>query len=77
MSNMLAGSGPSPVGGGNNDGPSPSLSGTLGVAPQAAPQQGATPSPNMLGAGAGSPQPGMLGQPKTPMVPRRRKCSWT
>ena len=73
MANRLAGAGPAPGGGGNNDGPSPAMMGTLGVAPQAAPQQGAMPAgQNMLGAaapGAAPPQRGMPGQPQAPLVP--------
>lgn len=56
--NRLAGSGPTPTGGGG-DGPAPGLSGTLGVAPQASPQQGAMPPQNMLAQG-GQPSPGMM-----------------
>jgi hypothetical protein len=56
--NRLAGSGPTPMSGGG-DGPSPGLSGTLGVAPQASPQ----PPQNMLSQG-GQPAPdGMPGMP--------------
>jgi hypothetical protein len=74
MSNRLAGSGPTTISG-NNDGPSPSLTGTLGVAPQAAPQQGAMPAQNMLSRGGGSAQQpaqapnGMPGGPQAPIVP--------
>lgn len=56
--NRLAGSGPTSTGGGG-DGPAPGLSGTLGVAPQASPQQGAMPPQNMLAQG-GQPSPGMM-----------------
>jgi hypothetical protein len=69
MGNRLAGSGPQP-GGNNNDGPSPSLTGTLGVAPQAAPQQRPTPQ-NMLSQG-GQPSPGGMPSPQgaqAPIVP--------
>lgn len=72
MANRLAGAGPAPGGGGNNDGPSPAMTGTLGIAPQAAPQQGAMPGQNMLGASPQAPQPqqgGMPGQPQAPVVP--------
>ncbi len=55
--NRLAGSGPTQMGGGG-DGPAPGLTGTLGVAPQAAPQQGAMPAQNMLSQG-GQAAPGM------------------
>jgi hypothetical protein len=73
MGNRLAGSGPQP-GGNNNDGPSPSLTGTLGVAPQAAPQQGAMPPQNMLSRGGGAQQNaqgpgGAPGGPPAPIVP--------
>jgi hypothetical protein len=72
MGNRLAGSGPQP-GGNNNDGPSPSLSGTLGVAPRAPPQQGAMPQ-NMLSRGGGAAQQpaqanGTPGGPQAPIVP--------
>jgi hypothetical protein len=72
MSNRLAGSGPTAISG-NNDGPSPSLSGTLGVAPRAPPQQGAMPQ-NMLSRGGGAAQQpaqanGTPGGPQAPIVP--------
>jgi hypothetical protein len=56
--NRPAGSGPTMMGGGG-DGPAPGLSGTLGVAPQAAPQQGALPAQNMLAQGGQAPPGGM------------------
>jgi hypothetical protein len=74
MGNRLAGSGPQP-GGNNNDGPAPHLSGTLGVAPQAAPQQGAMPPQNMLSSGGGGAQQpaqapnGAPGGSQAPIVP--------
>jgi hypothetical protein len=67
--NKLMGSGPSP-GGGNADGPSPAQSGTLGNAPQAAPQ---TAPSNMLAQGqpmpGGAPQGGSGPQDQQPLVP--------
>jgi len=74
MGNRLAGSGPTTISG-NNDGPSPSLSGTLGVAPQAAPHKGAGAPQNMLSQGVGSPPQnargpgGAPGGPQAPIVP--------
>jgi hypothetical protein len=72
MSNRLAGSGPTTISG-NNDGPSPSLTGTLGVAPQAAPQQGAMPQNMLSRGGGGAQQPaqanGAPGGPQGPIVP--------
>jgi hypothetical protein len=72
MSNRLAGSGPTTISG-NNDGPSPGLSGTLGVAPQAAPQQGPTPQNMLSRGGGGAQQPaqanGTPGGPQAPIVP--------
>lgn len=60
--NRLAGSGPTTISGGG-DGPAPGLTGTLGVAPQAAPQQGSAPAQNMLSQGGqaapGGISPGM------------------
>jgi hypothetical protein len=65
MGNRLAGSGPQP-GGNNNDGPSPGLSGTLGVAPQQSPAP-----QNMLSRGAGAAQqPAQAnGTPQASIVP--------
>ena len=65
--NRLAGSGPTMMGGGG-DGPAPGLSGTLGVAPQAAPQQGAMPAQNMLVQG-GQSQPGGMPPPQGAQAP--------
>src|ERR1700677_2022908 len=68
--NRLAGSGPTTIGGGG-DGPAPGLSGTLGVAPQAAPQQRPTPPQNMLAQG-GQQAPGRVPSPQgaqAPIVP--------
>ena len=73
MGNRLAGSGPQRSGN-NNDGPSPSLTGTLGVAPQAPPQRPA-PAQNMLSqCGGAAQQPaqapnGTPGGPQAPLVP--------
>jgi hypothetical protein len=73
MSNRLAGSGPTTISG-NNDGPSPSLTGTLGVAPRAPPQQGAMPQNTLSRGGGGGPQQpaqanGTPGGPQAPIVP--------
>src|ERR1700722_12032052 len=73
MSNRLAGSGPTAISG-NNDGPSPGLSGTLGVAPRAPPQQGAMPQNMLSRGGGGAQQPaqapnGAPGGPQAPLVP--------
>jgi hypothetical protein len=72
MGNRLAGSGPQ-SGGNNNDGPSPSLTGTLGVAPRAAPQQGAMPQNMLSRGGGGAQQPAQAnvtqGGPQAPIVP--------
>jgi hypothetical protein len=62
--NLLAGSGPG-VQGPQADGPSPSIQGTLGAAPQAAPDQPTAPSGNMLMQGAQQPRQGQ----QAPMVP--------
>lgn len=74
--NRLAGSGPTMMSGGG-DGPAPGLTGTLGVAPQAAPQQGAMPAQNMLSQGGqaapGMTPPGMSPQGAQQPPPSREK----
>lgn len=57
--NRLAGSGPTMMGGGGGDGPAPGMTGTLGVAPQASPQQAPAAPQNML-AQAGQAAPAMM-----------------
>lgn len=65
--NRLAGSGPTTISGGG-DGPAPGLTGTLGVAPQAAPQQGPAPAQNMLAQG-GQAAPGGMPPPQGAQAP--------